>query len=307
MNEDSPLSNQDIEANLLKISNIEANARDIKQQREELNRKVTTIANKRNLLNEQVKELIGSAKEEREKRDKCNQLISEIKEKKNILLKEFEGFNEQIERLEEQLNQSKDKPSQNKRRSNISTKKIQKDIQDLEWKLQTTSNLAITEEREIVDQINRLEQKFIEARESDVLSRDIKTVYNRTRVLRGKLRSSDRDLRAKAHESRLYHKAMIQAFKNADIFRKQADELHAQFLEAKKQANLIHNEYLTHIREINKTRQSINKNKQKFRKKQDEERREKLKVKADDAKKKFDEGRKLSFEEFRTLIDKGLI
>ena len=58
MNEDSPSSNQDIENNLLKISNIEANARDIKQQREELNRKVTTIANKRNQMNEQEKELI---------------------------------------------------------------------------------------------------------------------------------------------------------------------------------------------------------------------------------------------------------
>ncbi|MHA2112924.1 MAG: coiled-coil protein [Candidatus Hodarchaeales archaeon] len=307
MNEDSPSSNQDIETNLLKISNIEANARDIKQQREELNRKVTTIANKRNQLNEQVKELIVSAKEEREKRDQCNKLISEIKEKKNILIKELEGFNEQIERLEEQLNQNQDKNAPPKRRSNVSTKRIQKEIQDLEWKLQTTSNLAINDERDIVDQINRLEQKFREVRESDVLSRDLKSFFNRTRVLRGKLRGLDRDLRINAHESRLHHKTMIQAFKNADIFRKQADDLHAQFLEAKKQANLIHNEYLTHIREINKTRQSINKNKQKFRKKQDEERREKLKVKTEDAKKKFDQGRKLSFEEFRTLIDKGLI
>jgi uncharacterized coiled-coil DUF342 family protein len=307
MNEVFPLSNQDIEANLLKISNIEANARDIKQQREELNRKVTTIANKRNHLNEQVKELIVSAKEEREKRDQCNQLISHIKEKKNIFLKELEGFDGQIQRLEEQLNQSQDKNTQQKRRPNISTRRIQKEIQDLEWKLQTTSNLSITEEREIVDQINRLEQRFREARESDVISRDLKTIYNRIRDLRGKLRSLDRDLRTKAHESRVHHKSMIQAFKNADVFRKQADELHAQFLDAKKQANLIHNEYLTHIREINKTRQFINKNKQKFRQKQNEERREKLKVKTEDAKKKFDQGRKLSFEEFRTLVDKGLI
>jgi len=307
MNEDSPLSNQDIETNLLKISNIEANARDIKQQREELNRKVTTIANKRNQLNEQVKELIASAKEEREKRDQCNSLISEVKEKKKVHLKELEGFDEQIERLEEQLNQSQEKTTQQKRRPNFSTKRIRKQIQDLEWKLQTTSHLPIAEERDIVDQINRLEQKFREVRESDVISRDLKAIYGRTRGIGGKLRSLDRDLRQKAHESRIHHKAMIQAFKNADIFRKQADELHAQFLDAKKQANLIHNEYLTHIREINKTRQSISKNKQKYRKKQDEERREKLKVKTEDAKKKFDQGRKLSFEEFRTLIDKGLI
>jgi len=198
MNEDSPSSNQDIENNLLKISNIEANARDIKQQREELNRKVTTIANKRNQLNEQVKELIVSAKEEREKRDQCNNLISEIKEKKDILFKEFEGFNEQIDRLEEQLNQSQDDTSQPKRRQNNAVKRIRKQIEDLEWKLQTTSNLAITEEREIVDQIDRLEQRFREVHESDVISRDLKAFYNKTRVLRGKLRSSDRDLRAKA-------------------------------------------------------------------------------------------------------------
>ena len=74
MNEDSPSSNQDIENHLMKISNIEANARDIKQQREELNRKVTTIANKRNQLNEQVKELIISAKGERDQRDQCNKV-----------------------------------------------------------------------------------------------------------------------------------------------------------------------------------------------------------------------------------------
>ena len=40
---------------------------------------------------------------------------------------------------------------------------------------------------------------------------------------------------------------------------------------------------------------------------EDKERKEKIKEQTEDAKKKFDEGRKLSFDEFRTLIDKGLI
>lgn len=301
------MANQDIEALLLKISHIEANARDIKQQREELNRKVTTIANKRNQLNEQVKELIKSAKEEREKRDQCNQSISEIKEKKNIILKEIDGFSEQTGRLEEQLEKAQEKKTQTKRPAHFSTKKIRKQIQDLEWKIQTTSNLTISEERELVDQINRLEQKFREIRETDVISRDLRTISNRIRVLRGKLRKFDRELRNNAHESRFHHKTMIQAFKNADILRKQADELHAQFLTAKKQANLIHNEYLIHIREINKTRQDITKNKQQIRQEHDKVREEKIKEQTEDAKKKFDEGRKLSFDEFRTLIDKGLI
>ncbi|MFX0171517.1 MAG: coiled-coil protein [Candidatus Hodarchaeota archaeon] len=301
------MSDKDLDSQLLRISNIEATARDIKQQREEFNRKVTSIANKRNLLNEQVKELIKTAKEERDKRDSCNEAILKIKESKALLLKEIDGFNEQAKRFDTQLNGMQEKNPQVKKRPEHSANKIRRDIQDLEWKIQTTSNLSISEEREIVERIARLELKFRDVRESDVLARDLKTILNRINMLKGKLRSLDNELQSQARESRFHHKTMIQAFKNADILRKQADELHAQFLDAKKQANLIHNEYLGYIREINRIRQEVNKNKQKSKAVQDAQRREKLKEKTEDARKKFEEGRKLSFEEFRTLIDKGLI
>ncbi len=286
---------------------MEALARDIKQQREGFNRKVTSIANKRNLLNEQVKELISTAKEEREKRDNCNETISKIKEKKLQLIKEVEGFDEQAKRLDQQLNCIQEKKVQPKRRSEFSAKKIRRNIQELEWKIQTTSNLSIAEERDIVEKIARLEQKFREVHESDVVTRDLKTILSRINVLKTRFRGLENELRSQARESRFHHKTMIQAFKNADILRKQADELHAQFLESKEQANAIHNEYLSYIREISHLRQEINKNKQKFRAQQDAQRREKIEEKTEDARKKFEEGRKLSFEEFRTLIDKGLI
>ncbi len=306
MNEGIQLTTKEIESLLLKISNIELVARDIKQQREEFNRKVTAIANKRNLLNEQVKELIKTAKEEQDKRDKCNQAITEIKQKKEALLKEIEGFENQAKILNEQLNVKQDKTPQTKHQIN-STKKIRQEIQDLEWKIQTTSNIAITEEREIVERIARLEQKFRDVRQTDVIARDVRTIQSRINVLNGKLRGLENDLRSYARESRFHHKTMIQAFKNADILRKQADESHAEFLDAKDQANTIHNEYLTYIREINRIRQTVNKSKQNSKAQQDAQRREKIKEKTQDAQKKFEEGRKLSFEEFRTLIDKGLI
>lgn len=286
---------------------MEALARDIKQQREGFNRKVTSIANKRNLLNEQVKELIKTAKEEREKRDNCNDAISKIKEKKLLLLKEVEGFEEQAKRLDKQLNGIQEKKDPPKKRSDLSARKIRRSIQELEWKIQTTSNLSIAEERDIVEKIARLEQKFREVHETDVVARDLKTIQSRINVLKARFRGLENELRSQARESRFHHKTMIQAFKNADILRKQADELHAQFLESKEQANSIHNEYLSYIREISHLRQEINKNKQKFRAQQDAQRREKIEEKTEDARKKFEEGRKLSFEEFRTLIDKGLI
>lgn len=300
---------ESIENRLLKISNIEARARDIKQQREEFNRKVTTIANKRNLLNEQVKELIKTAKEEREKRDKCNETISEIKSEKNILLKELDGFNEHAKRLDHQLNGRQERETKGNFRSppGRSAKNIRRDIQELEWKLTTTPNLPISEERELVERITRLEEKIQDVQEGDVIARDFRTIMGRVNALNGKLRSLDHQLKSYARESRFHHKTMIQAFKNADILRKQADELHAQFLNTKDQANAIHNEYLGYIREINRIRQDLNKTKQQSRARREKIEREKIEEKTEDAKRKFEEGRKLSFEEFRTLINKGLI
>ncbi|MFW9780610.1 MAG: coiled-coil protein [Candidatus Heimdallarchaeota archaeon] len=298
-----------VEKKLLEISNIEARARDIKQQREEFNRKVTTIANKRNLLNEQVKELIKTAKEEREKRDHCNETISEIKSKKELLLKELNGFDEQAKRLDQQLNERQERETKgNLRRSPVvSAKKIRREIRQLEWKLTTTPNLPIMEERELVERITRLEEKIQDVQEGDVIARDLQTILGRINALKGKLRALDHQLKNQARESRFHHKTMIQAFKNADILRKQADELHAQFLNTKDQANAIHNEYLGYIREINRIRQDLNKTKQKTRARREKIEREKIEEKVEDAKRKFEEGRKLSFEEFRTLISKGMI
>lgn len=130
---------------------MEAIARDIKHQREGINRKVTEIANKRNSLNEQVKELIATAKEEREKRDNCNDKITALKENKTLLLKELEGFEKQAEGLNGQLEGLNVKGNTHSRRVDISAKKIRHEIQELEWKIQTTSNLSINEEREIVE------------------------------------------------------------------------------------------------------------------------------------------------------------
>ena len=81
------MSSQNNEILIEKIAKIEATANEIKKQREEYNRNVISIANKRNLLNEKVKELIKSAKEDREKRDRFNNLIKEKKDQKKLIFK----------------------------------------------------------------------------------------------------------------------------------------------------------------------------------------------------------------------------
>jgi uncharacterized coiled-coil DUF342 family protein len=100
---------------------------------------------------------------------------------------------------------------------------------------------------------------------------------------------------------------MVQAFKKADEVRKEADKSHQDFLTKKKEADAIHQEYIERIQSIRQLSSQVSKIRHEHREKQLAEAKEKMEEKAEDALGKFKSGEKLTFEEFRSLIDRGLI
>ncbi|MFX1514217.1 MAG: hypothetical protein ACFFCQ_16695, partial [Promethearchaeota archaeon] len=120
-------------------------------------------------------------------------------------------------------------------------------------------------------------------------------------------RSITHELRASSKNSRHHHREMVQAFKKADQIRKEADKGHQEFLAKKKEADTIHQEYIERIQTIRDLNTQISKIRHKHREKQLAAAKEKMEEKAEDALGKFKSGEKLSFEEFRSLIDRGLI
>ena len=100
---------------------------------------------------------------------------------------------------------------------------------------------------------------------------------------------------------------MITAYKEASTNRRQADKIHRQIQEIKADADKYHQEYITTIkekREISNQLRKIRKEEREVEKVRDKERKD---VQAESAIEKTKEGKKISFDEFKTLIDRGMI
>ncbi|MHA2339588.1 MAG: coiled-coil protein [Candidatus Hodarchaeales archaeon] len=283
------------------IGEIESEVRNWRSKREDLNGQVIDKAKTRNELNTKVRELIKNANEEKEKRDKANKEINSLKEEKNKLQSEIE---ESVKILEKSDGE-KDKVPQ--RVSNRSIKDLEQEIKNLEWKLQTTGNITLQEERDVVERIGILEEKLINLQEFKELSNEIQDARFKVRKNRQALRKTIQSMNKLARESRAHHTTMIEGYHEANKIRKEADTIHAEIQKIKKSADTVHAEYVNKIKEKRKLSDKVKKIRRIERDEQAAITKEQIKVSTDEAVQKTKDGKKITFEDFKNLINRGLI
>ena len=285
----------------VKIGAIESDVRVWRSRRETLNSQVIDKAKSRNELNAKVRELINTANEEKNSRDAANKEIATLKEEKQQLQQEIEQLQKNLEKADAEI--GKASPPTTK----FSMKDIERQIKDLEWKLQTTSNLTREEEKELVDRISTLEEQQVNLQEYKELSKEKREILEHLRTNRQKLRKSITQMNKRVRESRAHHTKMIEAFNEATVIRKQADSIHAEIQKIKQDADAVHQEYVAKIKEKRKLSEKVRKVQRKEREVQEREEKEKMQQKTDIAVQKTKEGKKISFEDFKALINRGLI
>ncbi|MHA2364489.1 MAG: DUF7121 family protein [Candidatus Hodarchaeales archaeon] len=304
-------ANHDGEFNLGKLKRqiyeIESEVRIWRSKREHLNAQVIDMAKIRNQKNLEVRELINKANEEKKLRNNANKEISDLKMKKSTLTKEIETYQKELEKKDVELekkNTSKEKiPS----KQFINIKRLQKDIKELEWKLQTISNLPLDQEREIVDRIATLDEQMESLIEFREIGKEKRQILNGLRNGRKDLRKTISQMNKRVRESRQHHKTMIECFNKANIIRKEADSQHNSIQKIKKEADTIHNEYVEKIKTKKKLSSKISRHMKKQKAVQKAKEREVIKERTDVALQRTKDGKKISFDEFKALIDRGLI
>jgi uncharacterized coiled-coil DUF342 family protein len=108
------------------------------------------------VLDPKVSELKGQSGEERGERDKINEHVAELKDKRQLLY--HQAKQRRIEMFD-LIN-----ASQSARKHEQEMARLQKDIETLDWKLQTTV-MGIRKEREIVEKIKKLSKRIDEINE----------------------------------------------------------------------------------------------------------------------------------------------
>jgi len=258
-----------------------------------MRRQIDESVEKRDALNAEVKALSEEVKVLKTKRDELNSRVQELKKKRDELRAQAAEKRETLSKVLEQTQQMSEQL-----RGSVAD--LYKQINSLEWYIQTNP-LAPKTERSIIAKISALE--FDLAKHKGL--RNVKDKLLQLRVEVGALRlqaqSTHAELTRVAEESEVTHNSMQELVKKMIAKKKEADAAHAEFLErsqARREA-------------VEKLRESFERMDQLRSKIGEVKERESPRLKGEKLKSKYKEaanekvrsGGKLSFEEFQALME----
>lgn len=257
------------------------------------NEKIRVLVEKRNKLNMKVKELRQDIRLKKVERDKLNDKVKTLKKLRNEMQIEIKKKVEIIKKFRKKINLLREKlPNRN-------SQNLQKEFDELEWKIQTTT-LELDEEKILVEQVRNLgtqisKYKKIEKQNSKII--DLRKNINKYET---KANKTHNELTGFANKSQELHSLISSKFDELRITKEKADQLHISYLDIKKQYLPLR----TENRELfQKKRNLLNSIKEKDDKKRREtEKNLKIKIKTE-AQTKIKSKEKLSWNEFKLLTE----
>jgi len=285
------------ESTTLKIEELNRELNELKQERDKLNNEARVWAEKRNAIHEQIKTLRAEAKHLKEKRDDINQKVKELKGLREQAKSEQKEKRAQISKIKEKMQVAmKKKPS----RPMID---IQKDIDSLEWKIQTTS-MPVKEEKVFVDQIRILESQRTIHKQIQELNDTLIELRTEEKALATKAKLHHEALAKLAEQGQEFHKQMLELLTKAQNLKSEADAAHQKHVEFRQKANEVHQKFLEVLEQINSLKLEIKQKDEEQQAKRQQELREEVVKKAHE---KMKRGEKLTWEEFQLLAEQGAV
>jgi len=266
----------------------------IKEERNKLNLEAKKWAEKRNAIHGQIKDLQTKAADLKGKRDNLNEKVQEFKSLRDQAKAKRKEKHVQILKLKEKVRSLKErKPLQ-------SMHGIQREIEKLEWKIQTTS-LPVKEEEMLINQVRQLEAQLVVHKQIEKSKEELMELRAEEKALETEAKTYHEKLSELAEQSQKFHEEMLENLNKALGLKAEADSTHQKYVEIKQQAQNLHQkcvELLDKIKTFEKDLQEAED------KRQAKRRRELRKELEERALEKLKRGEKLTWEEFKILAEK---
>jgi len=179
---------------------------------------------------------------------------------------------------------------------------VEKEIENLDWKIQTNS-LTMPEEKRIVEQIAELEKHLVSYKHTQAMWSEIKTLQQELRNLRTEEKEYHGQIAQLAEQSRQVHKMLIEKGSDIPKLKTEANEAHRKYIDARKQVQGIDEECELLLIQIRVLRSKSKSEEQKKKVMRETELMQELEKKALG---KMKRGEKLTWDEFKVLAERGL-
>jgi uncharacterized coiled-coil DUF342 family protein len=266
---------------------------ELREQKDRIRAEARDHADKRDKLNDQNGGLRAEITELRNERDKLNEEVKNLK----LLRSELkETIRERIEEIEKLRQQSKELAEKRPSRSHQS---LQKEVDSIEWKIQTTP-LSLQEEKELVEQVKHVETQLNVHKKLEKISQKLSELQAEIKATRTKEEQFHDKLTETARRSQEIHQKMLGKIEESRKLKAEADSQHHLFLQTIESAKPM---------EIETAQLSDRLRRFKLEKRAEEELEQKTSEKAlreklaSNDREKLKRGEKLSWEEFRLLED----
>jgi uncharacterized coiled-coil DUF342 family protein len=279
-----------------KLGAIEAQAMSLKERLSALDIEAEKWASKRNSLNDTCKKIGGEIRQLQIKRDRVQHKIRE-------LTSEREDLRASLKEKYREYDVEKTKTMVLTDRTFQSKDVVRRKIQELDWKIQTTP-LKPLEETQIINQIKTLEQEALVHNKISVLKkrvRGIRLVITTIKRQSEEINTQIDSFATERQENQVQLTSKIKAFK---MVKTEADEAHQRFLEylkELKEARLKYVNYCNQLRDLSSQIHIIEEENRKLVADAELEARSKT------ATEKLKQKKKMSFQEFKALSEKGLV
>jgi uncharacterized coiled-coil DUF342 family protein len=258
------------------------------------------LIEKRDKLNEQFRQLRMETRELKAERDIINEKVHALKSQRDESRTTIHEVIDEIKVAREKLAELKKKTP---KRSHTDLKE---ELDDIEWRIQTTS-LDLTEEKKLIENVKQLETQLSAYRKIEKQAKRISDLQQGLKTLDETGDKLHTELSALAQKSQETHQKMLAKIDEAKKIKTEADSLHQTYLQARENAKQLNEERRKLAEQKRKLQESQNQLYESQRRQDDAARKtaeQALKEKLEsEAREKLQRGEKLSWGEFQLLAE----
>ena len=202
----------------------------LKDQLEKISIEAREWAKKRDKLNGQLRDLRLEILQSRNERDMLNEKVKELKERREKAKTELHSKIEEIEKIDREIELV------TRKRPSRSLKTLQEELENVEWKIQTSS-LDLGEEKELVERVRQLETQLRIHKKIGQLNQKILELKTEAKASQINAKHCHEELTENVQKSQQIHAKMLEKIAESKKLKAEADNLHNLFVETKKKGS----------------------------------------------------------------------
>ena len=263
----------------------------LREQIDKANAETRQYIEKRDNLNEKFRKICQEINELKITRDNLNERVQTLKQQRDVTREKIRTLIEEIKSHNKKIMELKKKAPRESHRE------LQKEFEDIEWKIQTTP-LDIKDEKRLIENVRQVETKLNIYRKIDQHTKKVAEIRRELEPLETNADLAHQELTATAEKSQEIHAKMIAKISESKDIKAEAYNLHAAYIRTKEEAKPLHEEFRKLTEQKRKVQAVMREEDAKRKKEAEQALKEKLESQA---RNKLQRGEKLSWNEFKML------